>query len=117
MSQKLVVTRRSKVGWGYNTACSQKWNKDQTSSYLAVDTTSYPDHTGTIKQVLAAIEDDRGFQSIRSGGTYYTEAWFVKHGGKWHKVKNTDENLFELENLFTFFEGEFVADWADVVVD
>lgn len=90
-----TITRRSKVGFGYNTSASQVWNKSQTQSFLQVDETTRPYHTGTILSVQQAIQNDRTFQGLRSG-TYYTSAWFVKINGQWRRIKDTNENTFEL---------------------
>lgn len=81
-----TITRRTKIGFGYNAGCSQHWNESMTQSWLAPDETERPTHTGTIKQVLDDIESDRTFGSYKSGGTYYTTAWFVKLDGKWRRI-------------------------------
>lgn len=95
------ITRRSIVGFGYNTNASQVWNKSQTQSFLEVDEATAPYHTGTILSVIKFIDSDRTYQSLLRGGTYYTTAWFVKLDGKWRKIKNTDENKYELDALTT----------------
>ncbi len=88
------ITRKTIVGFGYTSACEQVWNKSQTESYLRVRETTEPIHTGTVKSIAEKIERDRTLQSYRSGGTYYTTAWFVKVDGKFRKV--IDE-LFSLK--------------------
>ena len=70
---KCKVTRHTRsIGWGYNTSPSQGEH-----GYF-FEPPSRPDHTGTIRQVLDAIDRDREYASIKSGGTYYSEAWFYQ---------------------------------------
>lgn len=94
----VTITRRSKVGFGYNTIASQVWNKSQTQSFLQVNETTRPDIVGTILTVEKEIQRDSTFQSLR-GGTYYTTAWFVKIDGKWRKIIDSDENKWKLNEL------------------
>lgn len=75
---KVTITRRSKVGFGYET---QPTGNDPWS---ILPTTS-PNHTGTVKTVLRKIEQDKYFESLQSG-TYHTTAWFVRIGGYWRKL-------------------------------
>jgi len=42
------------------------------------DEPNAPDYTGTIKEVLSDIRNDRTYQSMRSGGTYLATDWFYK---------------------------------------
>lgn len=98
MSEKIAITRRSKVGFGYNAGASQVWNKSQTESRLEVDPTETPTHIGTFATVSKAIADDRTLRSFQ-GGTFYTTAWFVKVDGQWRKIKNTDENMWNINRL------------------
>jgi len=88
-----TVTRRTTVGFGYTSAV-----ENDERGNLRVETTTAPDHTGTILQVEKAIESDRTLASFRSG-TYYSTAWFIKINGEWRKVKNTDENNYNLRDL------------------
>ena len=77
---KVTITRRSKLGFGYNT---QPKNND---GYPEIESTNMPDYVGTIKQVVNMIDIDKTFQSVKSGGTWYTTAWFVKISGHWYKL-------------------------------
>jgi len=98
MTETITITRRSKVGFGYNAGASQVWNESQTQSFLQVDKATRPDHTGTILQVNKAISEDRTLASYR-GGTYYTTAWFVKVRLRWRRIVNDDHNMYELGKL------------------
>lgn len=94
----VTITRRSKVGFGYNTSVEEVWNKNMTQSWLQVRETTKPDITGTILTVCKEIQADNNFQSLRQG-TYHTIAWFVKDNEVWRKIKNTDENNYKLDEL------------------
>lgn len=96
-----TITRKSKVGFGYTSAV-----ENDERGNLQVSETTRPDHTGTILQVGKAIESDRTLASFRHG-TYYSTAWFVKVDGRWMKIKNTDENMYELKNLSEKYENSF----------
>lgn len=81
-----ILSRRSLVGYGYTTSVEQKWNKSYTSSWLSVISTTEPDYSGTIRQVFEMMSNDRLLLSFRSGGTSYSDAWFIRVRGKWHKI-------------------------------
>lgn len=61
-------TRSRKWGFGYET----RPYRNSTS----IMPPTKPDHTGTLRQVREAIENDRTFASFRSGGTFYSTRWF-----------------------------------------
>ncbi len=82
---KITITRRSIVGFGYTSAV-----ENDERGNLQVCKTTKPDYTGTIAQVQKEIESDRTLRSFQSG-TYYSIAWFVKVAGKWRKI-NTSES-------------------------
>jgi len=75
------ITNRSLVGWDYNSSPTDAPN----GGYIFEQPTS-PCHKGTIKNVTAAIQNDRNFQAHKSGGGGYSSAWFVKVGGKWYRI-------------------------------
>ena len=71
MSTTVTVTnwRRSrKFGWSYSTT--------PTGRGIEIERPEHPMYTGTIRQLLAVRAADRTFQSLFSGGTFYTTAWF-----------------------------------------
>jgi len=122
MKNKITITRRSKVGFGYNAGASQVWNKSQTESHLDVDPTNQPIYTGTFNQVFKEIASDRTLASYKSGGTFHTTAWFVKVAGVWRKIKSTDENWWEITRLVEKTQdmhGEigYTADAVEVEID
>jgi hypothetical protein len=80
-TKSVTLTRRSIVGYGFTSACEQ----DERGHLQVCDTTK-PDYTGTIKQVMRKIEADRELKLYKSGGTYYSEAWFARINGKWAKL-------------------------------
>jgi hypothetical protein len=92
----ITITRRSTVGFGYEEACENDSRGD-----LVVCDVLRPCHSGTIKQVAAAIESDRTLASFKSGGTYYRVAWFVRVSGKWMKLINDEYyNPYQLVDPF-----------------
>lgn len=95
----IKITRRSKVGFGYNSSCEQVWNNSMTQSWLQPMKTNKPDHVGTILQVEKSIEKDSTLRSFKSGGTYYSSSWFVKVDGKWHKIVDDEENMYNFAQL------------------
>lgn len=86
----MVVTitnpsRRKKWGWGYSTTPASR-------NGVAIKPPSSPDYVGTIGQVQDAIRRDRGFQAMRSGGTYTNSAWFwdgLRISGVWDASQRT----------------------------
>jgi hypothetical protein len=66
------ITRRSrKFGWGVNAGATQGEHS------LYVEAPDSPDIEGTVKQVFNYIETDNFYRSLKSGGTYYTTAFFI----------------------------------------
>ena len=61
---KNISNKTRRLGWGYT--C---WTKPG-------DAPTKPDHTGTVTQILDAINHDRDFQIMRSDGTYLATSWF-----------------------------------------
>ncbi len=103
-----TVTRRSKVGYGYTSACE----RDERGNTVVCDTTK-PYHVGTPRQVIAACDADRELQSYQSGGTYYSSAWFVRINGKWHRVvRDRAESVFDL-----FWPPKYVANAVELEVE
>ncbi len=100
----IQITRKTKLGFGYTSACEQAENG------LRVCEVEKPDYTGTIKQMQEKIDSDRTLQSFRSGGTYYNTAWFVKINGKWQKIRWEYPTIFNLTERMP--EGNY---WVDVV--
>lgn len=76
----VTITRRSKVGFGYNTSITDDpdgWH---------IEPPTVPEHVGTIRQVAEALEEDRTLKSLQS--TFKVCAWFVRHKGTWLRVKD-----------------------------
>jgi len=95
----IKITRRSQVGFGYSSACEQVWNKSMTQSWLQPVKTENPCITGTVLQVEKAIGEDLTFKSFKSGGTFYSCAWFIKVDGTWRKVYDDPENMYNFAQL------------------
>ena len=96
-----TVTRRSTVGFGYETSAKQ------TEYGLRVIETTKPYHIGTPKQVLDDIKNDRTYKSLQSG-TYYTSAWFVKIDKRWHRLAY---------NQYSSIADLFQKNWRDELPD
>ena len=90
MLKDIRVTKRSKVGWEYNTS-SRTIVLPSGYTNWTIDKPEKPYYTGTIRQVINARDNDRTFALVKSGGTYYSTAWFVKYKGKWHRISETSE--------------------------
>lgn len=81
----ITITRRSHLGWNYN----EGWERDRDGKDVLPVPTK-PHHTGTYRTVSDAIDNDRGFQLCKSGGTYYTSRWFARDGGRWVPINGED---------------------------
>lgn len=75
----VTITRRTKLGYDYNCDASHY-------DTIGIPYPDKPYHVGTYNKVMDAIIHDRTRASIVSGGTYFSEAWFVKINGKWHRI-------------------------------
>lgn len=80
MTRKIRITRRSKLGYGYNAG----WTRTRQGEDI-LPLPKKPDHTGTIAQISAAMEADREFQSYQSG-TYYASCYFARYRGQWKRI-------------------------------
>lgn len=85
MGKKIEITRRTKLGFGYTSAC------EQTEQGLQVCKVVKPDYVGTVKTLTETIKNDRTLQSFR-GGTYYNTTWFVKVEGEWKEFIQDFQN-------------------------
>lgn len=100
----MIITRRSIVGYGYTSACE---NDDRGN--LRVCATSKPLYTGTIKQVVKEIQEDRTLASYNSG-TYYSEDWFVRVDGEWRKI----DGFYTPFSLLDDRDGKYLRDSISV---
>ena len=105
------ITRKTIVGFGYTSACEN----DERGNLRVCDTTA-PYHTGTIKTVCEKMQRDRELQSYRSGGTYYTSAWFVKVDGQWRKITDPWFNSMA-DSLYYKTDGQYHEDEIDVEIE
>lgn len=88
------INRRSKIGFGYRTT--------PTGHGTEIKAVSSPDYTGTPKQVLKKIKNDRAYQAMKNN-TYMNKAWFIRTGGQWQKIKtdiNQLEFLYDKEKIY-----------------
>lgn len=106
MAQTMRITRSTKLGFGYTSAC------EQTENGLQVCEVDRPDYSGTIKTVSQKMENDRTLQSFH-GGTYYNTAWFVKVNDAWKEISWTYPSIFD---LLTKIDGHYWFDSLDVTV-
>ena len=79
---KIKVTRRSKVGFGYNVTPTS------TGDGYYYESPEAPDFEGTIRQVAEQIETD---PTLNSMNCFMSVAWFVKVDGVWHRIVNESE--------------------------
>lgn len=108
----VTITRRSRnIGWEYSTSVV-----DDGYGGWKIESPTEPYYIGTVKQVLDSIEKDRTFASIKSGGTYYSTAWFVKVNNQWHKV-DTERGFHPAEIIATNWETkEYLNDSIELVL-
>lgn len=99
----IQVTRRTKLGFGYTSAC------EQTERGLQVCKVEEPDYFGTILQLQKQIAEDKTLASWRDS-TYYNTAWFAKVNGKWVEIRWEYPTIFDLTEKMP--EGNY---WVDVV--
>ncbi len=101
MKQEITITRKSRnIGWGYT-----YWTPEHPEG------PTKPEHTGTVKTVLDAIEADRSYQVERSGGTYLASSWFVKFGQAWYPCKfDLDASDLVTSHKGPFGEVEYMTD-------
>lgn len=102
------ITRRSTVGFGYETSAVQ------TEHGLRVVETENPYHTGTPKQVLEDIKKDKTYKSLQQG-TYYTSAWFVKVNKKWRRL--VWDQWLSISDLFIPDYENKLPDWLSFEIE
>jgi len=93
MNKQITVTRRSKIGFGYNTGATREGRIDKPES---------PDFTGTFNTVREKIAADRNYQSMKNSVIMST-AWFVKVDGSWVRLDDPQQD-WQLGNLNYFPE-------------
>jgi hypothetical protein len=81
------ITRTTRIGFG--------WTTGIIPGTTSVQDVTAPDYWGTIKTLQQKIANDRTYQLVRSGGTYYRTAMFVRvNGGDLVKL-NTDSDAWD----------------------
>lgn len=86
----VTITRKSKIGFGYNTT--------PTGNGTEIEPTTHPDYIGTIKTVLRQKRNCPNFNANRN--LYQTQAWFVKINNDWKKIDTSDSwTLNQMEML------------------
>ncbi len=103
MKQEITITRSTRnIGWGYT-----YWTPERPEGPRE------PEHTGTVRQVLDAIDNDRTYQVDRSGGTYLSESWFVKYNDRWYPCEFKYEGPSDL--LRSHKENGYIEYSADEI--
>ena len=88
---KIKISRKTrKLGWGYTTVCKQGLTG------LYVPPPIHPTYVGTISHIFNEMEADKTFASIKSGGTYFSTAWFYRN----QRIRFMDETPWYLVNRF-----------------
>jgi hypothetical protein len=90
------ITLRSKVGWEYSTTPSNDENGN-----WKIEPPEKPYFIGTIRTVTKMIQDDKNFQAMKSGGTYYNSRWFLRRNNKWLAITDPDAG----EKLADLYDG------------
>lgn len=74
-SQKVTITNRVRdLGFGYSTSPVRNGGP------YDIELPRSPVHTGTYRQVLQAMQEDRVLKSFYGGGVVFSKSWFV--GGR-----------------------------------
>lgn len=92
-TMEIEINRWTMLGWEYSTGVE---NDDRGNWYIPQPDKPY--YKGTYKQVCEAILQDRTFQSVKSGGTYYSRSWFVRHNNRWYRIIENEK--WEYHDLF-----------------
>lgn len=85
---EIQINRWTKLGWEFSTNIGQ----NEKGWYIEIPEKPY--YIGTYNQVSEMIRNDKTFNSIKSGGTYYVYNWFVKVNNKWIPIKEIFVNEY-----------------------
>jgi len=94
---KITVTRKSKVGFGYRTAVTND------SNGWHIDPPESPDFIGTVKTVSEQINQDATLNSLQN--TFKSQAWFVRYDNNWVRISANQAN--HITELLNSVDGEF----------
>jgi len=103
-----ILTRKSKVGFGYSSAITEFDGDWYLEKPLKLD------YYGTILQVANEIDNDLNLKGLSN--TYYATAWFVKVKKEWKRIKNNQfNNPRDLLNRFP--DGEYEYSLIEMELD
>lgn len=103
----MKLTRKSKVGFG--------WNTQPTGRGTCIETTTEPCIVGTFKTVVEKRDHDSVWNSIKS--TYKTTAWFTRIDGEWKKISADDIDQAIYSMLLPYPEGGYCSDSIEVEIN
>lgn len=95
---KIEVTKRTLLGFAY--------------SFVPDPLPAVPRITGTVRTLPGKIAEDVAWQSSRP--LYRNRAYYVKHGGKWHRFSFVTGSP-ELDQMLE--QGDPVANMRDMLYD
>ena len=108
---KTRITRKSRnIGFGYNAGC------EQYESGLYVPLPDYPYHTGTVKSILTALENDPNYQYFKNGDTIFNTAWFVKIDGKWFRILKR-QGVHPVDLVQKFSDNKYLVDSVELEIE
>lgn len=108
----MKITRRTKLGFAYETAVMQS----KGMGLPEIESPEQPEKIGTVRQLRDAIRNDRTFQAVATGGTYFKQCWFVKSDdGVWVKI-SPDQEVHPLDLLDKLYHPskKYFVDSLDV---
>jgi hypothetical protein len=91
------LNRSQIFGWNYSTGVTN------TERGWWIDPPTKPYHTGTLNSISRKRQDDRTYQSIKSGNTYYGDAYFIRINGEWRRI--TTPRMVEILNDASNFDA------------
>ena len=96
---KALITRKTRLGFGWSTITKQVWNSSYTASWLAILEPTGPNYVGTIKTLRAKIASDANYQVSRNTCSV-ASCWFIRIRGTWKKIRGD----FYLEVYFPLYK-------------
>ena len=116
MNTTTINPKTRRLGWGWSCTPTGR-------TAYEIETPTHPYYTGTYRQIMAAIAEDRTYQSMLSGGTYTNTAWFYlgrRITAIWGLYNTTNDNGEELpmsEWKLGWIRGDLDSTYEDMLRD
>ena len=99
MNNKISITRKSRVGFGYRIGNRNNIN----GGYI--DPPDRPGFTGTIKTVSKCIDNDAMLRTLILKNARPNQSWFILNNGKWVRV--VEDHANHITDLLLTDNGEY----------